>query len=259
MGGIFEKKPLVSVVMPAYNAERFVEAAIRSVQSQTVADWELLVLDDGSSDGTCAIAACLAQEDPRIRLLPNGENLGVARTRNRGFDLSRGQFVALLDSDDVWHPEKLEKQLARLAAGGDFCYCSYAIIGKNGEKARSDFLVPETVDFEKLLRQNIIGCSTVLLRRELTGKYRFTTQFFHEDYVLWLQLLQSGCRAVGCPEVLADWRYIADSRSFDKGKSARNRRDFYRKYLKLSLLKSAWVFAAYALTGVRKYMKGKKT
>ena len=102
-------KPLVSVIMPAYNAERFIEAAVRSVMAQTVTDWELLILDDGSKDNTAAVAAKMASEDDRIRFLPNEANMGVARTRNRGFELCRGRFVALLDSDDIWLPEKLEQ------------------------------------------------------------------------------------------------------------------------------------------------------
>lgn len=101
--------PLVSVIMPAHNAERFLEEAIQSVISQTVTDWELLVIDDCSSDNTRQIAAEFAQKDPRIRLLANEQNMGVAKTRNRGLDLCSGQYVALLDSDDYWKPQLLEK------------------------------------------------------------------------------------------------------------------------------------------------------
>ena len=113
-----EKKPQVSVIMPAYNAGRFLEKAIRSVMAQTVTNWELLVLDDGSSDDTLIIAQRLAQADSRIRVLPNECNMGVAKTRNRGLDLCRGEYVALLDSDDVWYPQKLEAQLALMRETG---------------------------------------------------------------------------------------------------------------------------------------------
>lgn len=249
-----DRAPLVSVIMPAYNVGRYIETAIRSVMAQTITDWELLVLDDGSSDGTCAVAERLAAEDPRIRLLHNGTNLGAARTRNRGFDLCGGAYVALLDSDDFWHPDKLEKQLEQIErTGADFSCCSYAIVDAEGNRTKSDYIVPERVDFEKLLRENVIGCSTVLLRREIVEKHRFRADYFHEDYVLWLELLRAGYQAVGCTQVLASWRYIHSSRSFDKRRSAKNRWRIYRDYLKLPLLKRIVVFIRYAAAGLRKY------
>ena len=105
--------PLVSVIMPAYNAGAFLEEAIESVIAQTVTDWELFVLDDCSTDNTRQLAAEFADRDPRIHLVANEENMGVARTRNRGLGLCRGQYVALLDSDDYWKPNWLEKMIAR--------------------------------------------------------------------------------------------------------------------------------------------------
>lgn len=248
-------KPLVSVIMPAYNAERFIEAAVRSVMSQTVTDWELLILDDGSKDTTAAIAAKLASEDTRIRFLPNEANMGVAKTRNRGLDLCRGQYVALLDSDDIWLPEKLEKQLALAEkTGADLIYCSYGIMDEHGAKARQDYLVSDRATMKSLLRENIIGCSTVLLSRQVVDRYRFEERFYHEDYVLWLTLLQEGYQAAGCVEPLVKWRLIENSRSFDKRKSAKNRWRIYRQYLKLPILTSAWYFAGYTVAGFRKYL-----
>lgn len=251
-----EKKPLVSVIMPAYNAGRFLEAAIRSVLAQTLTDWELLVLDDGSSDDTLAIARSLAAEDCRIRVLPNEQNMGVARTRNRGFDLCRGDYVALLDSDDLWLPNKLERQLERMAqTGADLCYCSYAIVDADGEKSRPDYLVPEQTDFDKLLRENVIGCSTVVLSRKVIESHRFETDFYHEDYVLWLKLLRAGFRASGCAEPLVHWRLIENSRSFNKRKAAGNRWRIYRNYLHLPLGKSILAFGAYGAAGLKKYLR----
>lgn len=248
------ERPAVSVIMPAYNAGAYIEEAIRSVMAQTVTDWELLVLDDGSTDDTCALVERLAAEDPRICLLQNERNLGAANTRNRGFELCKGRFVSLLDSDDRWMPKKLEKQLALLEqTGADFSYCSYAIIDANGQRAKNDYIVPHQVTFESLLRENCVGCSTVVLRQEIAERYRFTPNFFHEDYVFWLQLTQDGLRGVGCTEVLSAWRYIATSRSFDKKKAALNRWRIYRQYLKLPLLKSICAFFGYVTASLKKY------
>lgn len=246
--------PVVSVVMAAHNAERFIEEAIRSVMGQTFTHWELLVIDDGSTDRTDEIVQRLMQEDKRITLLNNEKNMGVAMTRNRGFDLCRGEYVALLDSDDIWHPYKLEKQLARLKeAGADFAYCSYAIVDSDLKKVKDDYTVPDQVSFEKLLRENVIGCSTVLLSRKIVDKHRFQPDFYHEDYVLWLDLLRSGYKAVGCPETLVDWRLIENSRSFDKRNSAKYRWKIYRDHLKLPFFKSTLVFGAYAAASLKKY------
>lgn len=246
--------PKVSVIMPAYNAARFVETAIRSVMAQTLTQWELLVLDDGSQDDTCAIVSCLAAEDPRIHLIPNEKNMGVAETRNRGFELCRGEYVALLDSDDLWLPEKLQQQVEKMEReNADFSYCAYNIIDVDGNIAKSDYHVPQYVDFDGLLRENVICCSTVMLRRELTKTHRFDEQYYHEDYILWLDLLRAGCKGVGCTDILAQWRFVANSRSFDKLRSAQYRWQIYRKYLGLPFFKSVAMFARYALAGLRKY------
>ncbi len=251
--------PLVSVVMPAYNAEKFLLQAVCSVMAQTVTDWELLILDDGSTDATAALAAQLAAQDSRVRLLKNDTNMGVAKTRNRALKLCCGHFIAFLDSDDVWQPEKLERQLRLLAqTGADLAYTAYAIIDEQGRRIRNDYLVPPQTDFEKMLRENVMGCSTVMLRAASLGQRRFAEDCYHEDYALWLQLLRSGHRAVGCPEVLVSWRRQANSRSFDKRKAAAQRWQVYRKQRKLPLWKSIWVFACYALAGWHKYGAGGK-
>ena len=246
--------PVVSVIMPAYNSRRFITEAIRSVQAQSFTDWELLVIDDGSQDDTCAIVEKLAAQDTRIRLIRNEQNMGVARTRNRGFDLCRGQYIALLDSDDMWHPEKLQRQLERLKqSGADIAYCSYAIVDASGAPAKADYIVPQQVDFDGLLKENVIGCSTVVLRRKVTEHHRFRTDFYHEDYALWLDLLRTNLKAVGCSEPLVSWRLIADSRSYNKGRSARNRWRIYRQHLHLPLGQSLLAFSSYAAASLRKY------
>ena len=250
------KTPLVSVIMPAYNAEKYIRAAIESVIRQTYENWELIVLDDGSTDSTAQTVKRMAEGDSRIRFCPNERNMGVAATRNRGFDLARGDYVALLDSDDVWLPQKLEKQLA-LAAGtkADIIYTSYYIIDKNGDKSRDDYIVPAETSFESMLEENHIGCSTAMLEKSIVKKYRFDGSYAHEDYVLWLQLLEAGYSAAGLTEPLVKYRFHAGSRASDKLNAAKNRWSIYRKYLKLPLGKSIVSLARYAMAGVRKYRR----
>lgn len=248
--------PLASVIMPAYNAEAFIAEAISSVLAQSISDWELIVIDDCSSDKTYEIAMRLQQQDPRICVLRNDANSGVAKTRNRGIDLAKGKYVAFLDSDDIWLPEKLARQIDRIdSTGAELCYCSYAIIGSSGEKVRGDYLVRETARFEDILKENYIQCSAMLIRSDTVRKYMFNTEFFHEDYILGLDILKEGNTAAGCTEVLLKWRYIENSRSFNKKKSAVNRWRIYKEYLHLPLYKTGYLFVCYALAGLRKYLR----
>ena len=241
--------------MPAYRVERFIAEAIASVQAQTMADWELLVIDDCSPDGSCGIARRMANGDSRIKVLKNKVNQGVAATRNRGIDLARGTYIAFLDSDDRWHPKKLEQQLRKAeSCRAGIVYCSYAIIDAEGNKCRADYLVPERVGLGSLLKENCIQCSAMLIRADILKHIRFNTEFYHEDYVLGLDILGAGHTAAGCGEVLLDWRYLENSRSFNKKKSARNRWRIYRDYLKLPLGRRMYLFSCYTLSGLRKYL-----
>lgn len=244
----------VSVIMPVYNCAAYVEEAVRSVLAQTCESVEVLVIDDGSADDTFAIATRLAAEDTRVIALKNPENMGVARTRNRGLDMARGEYVAFLDGDDRWHPEKLKVQIARMQAeNAALSYTSYAIVDAAGSASKATYIVPENVTFNGLLKENVIGCSTVMLSRAVAEKYRFATDFYHEDYCLWLDILREGYTAVGCTAPLTDWRLIQNSRSFNKKNSAKNRWRIYRGYLKLSVFRSATAFVCYAVNGVKKY------
>lgn len=249
------ERPLVSVIMPAYNAEKYIEEAIRSVLSQTYTNWKLLILDDGSTDRTAELAERFANADTRIRLLRNPQNMGVAQTRNRGFDMANGDWAALLDSDDVWHSDKLEKQLATAErSGADMIYCSYSMMDADGRRI-SDFIVSERTSYAAMLEESVLSCSTVLLSRSIYSEYRFSTNYYHEDYALWLRLLRLGFTAFGCRDVLADYRILKGSRSNDKLRSARQRWLVYRKAEKLSLARSAHAFAGYVRRGIAKYKR----
>ncbi len=249
-----ERKPCVTVLMPAYNAEGYIEQAIQSVIDQTFTDWQLLVIDDCSTDSTAEIVERMAQSEPRIRLLRNPENMGVARTRNRGLDLCDGSYVALLDSDDLWYPEKLSKQVALAqATGAGIVYCSYGLIDETGKKICDDFIVPEKTDFSATLITSVISCSTALLDRQALGERRFPVGFYHEDYAFWLTLLRDGLTAAGNTEVLGAYRLLSGSRASNKLCSAMNRWRVYRKHLRLPLGQSLRCWAGYALGGLRKY------
>lgn len=248
--------PIVSVIMPAYNAARYIGDAIRSVLAQTVPELELIIIDDCSRDDTRRIVREWMVRDGRIRLLENQRNQGTAFCRNRGLEDFRGRYAAFLDADDAWRPEKLEKQLALAEKeGAALVYSSYALVDEWGEKRRGSFIVPKTADVSTLLKNNVIGCSTVLLSGETARNARFSAEYYHEDYALWLALLRDGRRAVGVEEVLVDYRLHPGSRAYNKLASARNRWQIYRSLMNLSRPRSAYYLTRYAVSGIQKYRK----
>ena len=251
--------PLVTVITPAYNAERFIKETLDSVLVQSMENWEMIVIDDGSTDRTREIVAEYAKTDTRIRLIENENNMGVARTRNRGIDMAQGEYVAFLDSDDTWHPHKLSAQIDKITAeDAQICYCSYAIVGPQGSRVRADYLVSDSVVYEYLLRENCMQCSAMLIRTDTVRQVMFNTEYYHEDYILGLDMLRQGYRAVGCTEILLNWRYIENSRSFNKWNAAKNRWRIYRYYLNLPLLEAASLFFSYTMAGLRKYVSKAK-
>lgn len=248
------KKPVVSIVMPAYNSEKFIEEAIKSVQQQTMDSWELIVVDDCSTDTTATIVSGLASEDSRIHLYQNDSNEGAAKSRNIGLKHCVGTYVALLDSDDLWLPTKLEKQIYRIKeTGADIVYCSYSIIDEQGAPRCNDFIVPECQDFHSALIKSVMSCSTTMFTQEIAQNYCFPSMYYHEDLVLWLTLLKDGKKAVGITDVLASYRIQGNSRASNKFRNAWNRWIIYRQYLEMPFFACVELAAKYALLGIKKY------
>jgi len=246
--------PLVSVIIPAHNCEQFIRGSIQSALNQTVTNLEVLVIDDASTDNSYAILSQIATQDSRVLLYQNTTNMGVANTRNRGIDLAQGQYVAFLDADDLWKPQKLEKQLVLMESTGcDFCYTAYSFIDGNGVAFGKPYWVPAFVTFKQLIQENIIGCSTAICKAKLLKQYKMHPEYAHEDYVLWLELLQNGYTGCGVQETLMQYRVLKNSRSGDKKKAAVNRWRIYRNFLKMDLRAASIAFLSYAIRGIRKY------
>lgn len=245
---------MVTVIMPAYNCERFLEEAVESVKAQTYREWELLIIDDCSTDNTKEIAEKLADNDRRIRTIHNKENIGVSKTRNRGIQEAVGDWIAFLDSDDVWEPEKLERQLKLTAdRDADIVYCSYDLIDDMGKTIHKAFIVPEETSFRSMLTASVISCSTAMIRTPLLKENLFNPYVYHEDYLLWMELLRNESKAIGDARVLAHYRQVSGSRNIRKGNAAKERWRIYRKYLKLGMLTSVYAFVGYAIKGMVKY------
>lgn len=248
--------PIVSVVMPAFNSEKYIQQAIDSVRRQTLNEWELIIVDDCSTDLTYDIACKIAQEETRIKIIQNVTNCGAAASRNIGFLQCSGKYIALLDSDDLWEPEKLKKQVeCAEISGADIVYCSYAIVDEQGKRKSPDFIVPDNTDFHSMLKSSVISCSTALLSKEVTRNHQFPAGMYHEDLAYWLLLLKNGATAAGIPEVLAAYRITPGSRASNKIKSAVNRWKIFRKFFHLPLWESISLLIQYAYLGLLKYRK----
>lgn len=245
---------MVSVVMPAYNAAKYLKESVESVMAQTYRDWELLILDDGSSDETAQIAKELEVQDERIRYVRNPENLGVAATRNRGVSLAGGEWIAFLDSDDGWEPEKLERQLeAAKRQQSPFLFTGSAFMDTQGQRLSYLLPVPERIGFSELAKQNVISCSSVLIRKKLIEAYPMQGRRIHEDFVVWLRILRERkMEAVGVNQPLLIYRLSADSKSGNKWKAAGMNWLVYRE-IRLPFVLCCYYQICYAVRGLRKY------
>lgn len=240
--------------MPNFNGEKFVRQAIDSVLNQTYKNFELIVVDDKSTDTSPMIIENIAKIDSRVKLIKSEKNNGVAITRNIGIKEASGQYIALLDNDDVWEEDKLERQLNLALDGYDIVYCSYDFIDENDKKIKKPFIVPKTTDFKKMLSSSVISSSTCFIKTELIQANMFTTEYYHEDYVLWMRLLSlPNTKAVGDEKVLMHYRIVSGSRSDSKCNSAKQRWIIYRKALKMNIFASLWAFLCYTFKSVIKY------
>lgn len=245
--------PLVSIITPVFNSSRFILDCISSVKGQTYENWELLLVDDGSRDGSIDIIKGEMVRDKRIKLIPLDTNRGQAKARNMGINLASGAYIAFLDSDDVWLPEKIEHQLDFMMTNKiSFSFTKYGFIDESGNISRKIVKVPSVVDYSFLLKNTAIGCLTVMLEKNAFGnKLQMKALKRHEDYALWLSLLRTGCTAHGLQENLALYRVVKGSLSSNKLRAAK---DIWKVYEleELGFFKAWWCFLNYAFNATKK-------
>ena len=248
-------KPLVSIIMPCYNAERYIAQSIESVLAQTYENWELLITDDSSTDKSVEIISKYSKNDERINVMVPDEHQGIARTRNMSISRAKGRFVAFLDSDDVWYPEKLEKQVNFMLENNlAFTYSSYEVIDCQGNSKNRIVKDAGVMSYKKYLRNTIICCGTVVIDREKTGHFATPIIKTSEDMSLWLSIMRRGFAAYPVPGPLHKYRITPGSASSNKIKAACDVWRVYRKIEKLSLLKSVFNFACYTFNAVKKHV-----
>lgn len=248
-------EPVVSIITPAFNCAQFINQTIDSVLAQTFIDWEMVVVDDCSQDDTLRSVSARANRDDRIRWARSPKNQGPGPTRNQAMSMSRGRYIAFLDGDDTWDARKLELQLAfmrRHECG--FSFTGYRVSDQSGRTLGHLGPVPPEVRYLDLLKDNRIGCLTVMIDRAKMGDVRFPSLRTNQDFALWLSLLRNGVTARGIDEDLATYRIVGTSNTRNKIKSARNVWRVYRAQ-PLPLATTVWLYAHYVLNGTRKHVR----
>lgn len=245
------KENKISIIMAAYNAEKTIQASIQSALAQTYRDFELIVVDDSSKDSTFALAE--AVNDPRIQLVSGTNQLGAAGARNLGIAHAKGEWLAFLDSDDLWHEEKLERQIKfNKETGATISYTATAFIDAEGREFGYTLRAKKTLTRKELLRANLMSCSSVMVKRDVM--IPFPAGDLHEDYVVWLTILQeTGC-AYGLDEPLLTYRIAKGSKSSSRVASAKMTYNAYRS-VKYGVLPSAFMTLRYAVHSIGKRVK----
>lgn len=247
---------LISVIVPVYNVKKFIIETMDCVRRQTYTHWELLLVEDGSTDGTTeAIQDYLERtQDTRIRLIRQPANMGAARARNRGVEEAAGRYVAYLDADDLWMPEKLEHELAFLTEKqAAFVFTGYEFADEQGKGTGKVVRVPETITYKEALKNTTIFTTTVMFDTDKIPKELLMMPVMKsEDTALWWKILRNGYTAYGLDENLARYRRGGKSLSSNKLEALRRIWNLYRKAEGMSVISSAWHFCFWAVRAVKR-------
>ncbi|MCL1631547.1 glycosyltransferase [Sporolactobacillus sp. CPB3-1] len=239
---------LISIITPAYCSEKTIMDTIRSVREQTYPHWEMIIVDDASTDGTRSLLEKESARDSRIRPVFLEKNRGAAFARNAALERATGRYLAFLDSDDRWKPKKLENQLRFMEMHHyAFTFTGYELIDSEGNLLNKIISAPAHVTYKGMLKNTIVGCLTVMIDREQTGDFRMPDLRARQDLATWLSLLKKGTVAYGLDETLAEYRISGkESVSGNKWKAARKTWFVYRHIEHIPLIPSCWYFVNYA-------------
>lgn len=253
-----DKEIHVSIIMPAYNSGKYIRDAIHSVIMQSYTHWELIIVDDCSKDDTANIVKTFMEQDARIQLYTNEHNQGVSYSRNRAISQAKGRWIAFLDSDDMWRDDKLEKQIIFAERQkAEFIYTASAFIDEQGQSYDGVFNVPTVVSFKELKTHNVISCSSVLIKKAFFNTIRMENDSMHEDYAVWLRVLQTGIQAYGINEPLLIYRISKNSKSGNKMKTIKMTYRVYR-FVGINKISSVYCLVRHLMGSLKKYKGIKK-
>ena len=246
----FACQPMVSVITAAYNCAATIGETIESVQNQSYQNWEMLIVDDRSSDNTVEVVRTYLESDPRIKLFLLSKNCGAAAARNAAIAEASGRFIAFLDSDDLWKPQKLEKQiLFMLQNDYAFTFTAYEVFRKSSDTIRKVYKVPKCINYKQYLRNTIIGNLTVIMDKEKISDLK-VEQGYLEDVLTWMHYLKLGYLAYGLNENLASYRASANSKSGNKIKNAGRYFQCLRKVQRLPIFQCVESELCYVVNAV---------
>ncbi len=250
---------LVTIITPNYNTADFIGETIESVLAQTFDDWEMIIVDDASTDNSREIIQAYADKDKRIKPVFLKENGGQGKARNIATDLASGQYIAFLDSDDIWHPEKLERHLNFIKKEkAVFSHTSYGFIDEEGKNILKDFHVSaHPVTYKDLLKRTEISCLTAMYDVQKIGKFYMPNLRRKQDYGLWLAILKKGYVSHPLDEVLAWYRQRRISTTSNKKKLIIEHFRFLRNVEKLSVFQSVFYTFYWGWNGLKKYYLSK--
>jgi len=245
---------LVSIITAVYNAEKTIADTIYSVLQQDYQNLELIIVDDGSTDQSAEMIASIISNQKKIRLLRNTVNEGPAAARNLGLKEAGGKYITFIDSDDIWLKNFLSTTVDYMERNTlPFVFSSYRRISENGSKHYGDFIVPEKVDYDMLLKTNYISCLTAVYNAETVGKRYFNTSFpMFEDYIYWLAILKEGYVAHGQKQVLAVYRLRRGSVSRDKRGKTKYIWAIHKEIEGVPIYKRIYLIICYVYYGIRK-------
>lgn len=247
-------QPMVSVVIPVYNAVRFLERTVQSVLNQTYQKLEIILVNDCSTDESLEMLRIFEKQDARIQIIDLPQNGGVANARNRGIAAASGKYIALLDSDDTWEPDKIQSQVKLIEKeNGGICYCAFDLVDEKDQRLGRPILVPPETSCQEMLYNCVFNCCTALFRAELLKEHPFRLDQYHEDYVLWIELMSLPVKAVGVQKILSHNRQVGTSRSHNKLHAAKERWKIYREVFGFDRKKSVCIFLKYGFLGIKKY------
>jgi len=245
---------LVSVITASYNAEKYIQDTIKSVQAQTYQNWEMLITDDCSTDNTCEMVKNLAKNDSRIKLFQLKQNSGPAVARNNSIKEAKGDYLAFLDADDIWFDFHIQESINfGHQKNTPFVFASYKRSNENLEYVYSDFIVPPKVSYTDILKSNAISCLTAFINIEKLGKKYMPNVRKRQDMGLWLKYLKDCKFAYGIQKPHAIYRMRDNSLSRNKMDLIKHQWRYYRKIEKLNPIKSLYFLICWMYYGYFKY------
>lgn len=244
----------VSVITPVYNVEKYLDKTLQSIFQQTYEDIEIVLVDDCSKDHSKDIIEKYKKEHPEIIYFCQPKNMGAGAARNKCLELATGQYVAFLDSDDLWYPEKTERQIALMKKKkSPFSYAAIEMMDENENIIKGKRNIKETCDYRYLLHNTIIATSSVIVDRGVLGDFRMPLRRGGQDYATWLMLLRNGVQAVGINETLVKYRVTNNSLSSNKFKSIRQVWEIQTQDEKINKISAGIHVCGFAVNALKKY------